>query len=156
MLRNSSIYLIETMVCCLLLRFCSRPERSHPWLNSWPVCSNLQAKVLSRGNPRSSALINKHNRGCQINYVIETPRRVLGVFFSTLWIQAVMHRKEIQIYVCPEKELRGLSPNCHIHVSVRDLYSIFARPVLQCTCLQGRVKVAWVQQQALKMPPDTP
>jgi hypothetical protein len=26
------------------------------------------------------------------------------------------------IYVLPEKELRGLSPNFHIHVSVSDLY----------------------------------
>jgi hypothetical protein len=33
-----------------------------------------------------------------------------------------MHCKEISIYVFPEKELRGLSPNFHIHVSVSDLY----------------------------------
>jgi hypothetical protein len=26
------------------------------------------------------------------------------------------------MYVFPEKELRGLSPNFHIHVSVSDLY----------------------------------
>ncbi len=32
------------------------------------------------------------------------------------------HYKEIWIYVFPEKELRGLSHNFHIHVSVRDLY----------------------------------
>ncbi len=32
------------------------------------------------------------------------------------------HCKEISIYVFPEKELRGLSPNFHIHVSVSDLY----------------------------------
>jgi hypothetical protein len=29
---------------------------------------------------------------------------------------------EISIYLLPEKELRGLSPNFHIHVSVSDLY----------------------------------
>jgi hypothetical protein len=33
-----------------------------------------------------------------------------------------MHFKEISIYVFPEKELRGLSPNIHIHVPVSDLY----------------------------------
>ncbi len=32
------------------------------------------------------------------------------------------HCKEIWIYVFPEKELRGLSPIFHIHVSVSDLY----------------------------------
>jgi hypothetical protein len=32
------------------------------------------------------------------------------------------HCKEIWIYVFPEKELRGLSPNFHIHVSVSDQY----------------------------------
>jgi hypothetical protein len=29
------------------------------------------------------------------------------------------HSNENSIYVFPEKELRGLSPNFHIHVSVR-------------------------------------
>jgi hypothetical protein len=33
-----------------------------------------------------------------------------------------MHCKEIWIYVFPEKELRGLSTNLRIHVSVSDLY----------------------------------
>jgi hypothetical protein len=33
-----------------------------------------------------------------------------------------MHRMENRIYVFPEKELRGLSPNFHSHVSVSDLY----------------------------------
>jgi hypothetical protein len=30
--------------------------------------------------------------------------------------------KENPIYVFPKKELGGLSPNVHIHVSVRDLF----------------------------------
>jgi hypothetical protein len=33
-----------------------------------------------------------------------------------------LHRKEILIYVFPEKELRGLSSNFNIRVSVSDLY----------------------------------
>ncbi len=32
------------------------------------------------------------------------------------------HCKKSPIYVFPEKELCGLSPNFHIHVSVSDLY----------------------------------
>jgi hypothetical protein len=37
-----------------------------------------------------------------------------------------MHCNENSIYVFPEKkELRGLSPNFHIHPSVSDLYTIF-------------------------------
>ncbi len=32
------------------------------------------------------------------------------------------HCTESPIYVFPEKELRGLSPNSYIHVSVSDLY----------------------------------
>ncbi len=35
---------------------------------------------------------------------------------------SIMHYKEIWIYVFPEKELRGLSPNFHIQMSVSDLY----------------------------------
>jgi hypothetical protein len=34
----------------------------------------------------------------------------------------VPHFKENSIYVLPEKNLRGLSPNFHTHVSVSDLY----------------------------------
>ncbi len=34
-----------------------------------------------------------------------------------------MHCTENRIYVFLEKELRGLSPNSYIHVSVSDLYT---------------------------------
>ncbi len=41
-----------------------------------------------------------------------------------------LHYKEIWIYVFPEKELRGLSPNFHIHVPVSDLYILtFGPPI---------------------------
>ncbi len=33
-----------------------------------------------------------------------------------------MHCTKNLIYVIPEKELRGLSPNSYIHVSLSDLY----------------------------------
>jgi hypothetical protein len=39
-----------------------------------------------------------------------------------------VHCKENPIYVLPEKKLRGLSPNLHIHVSVSDLYIAMIGP----------------------------
>ncbi len=39
------------------------------------------------------------------------------------------HCKEISLYVFPEKELGGISPNFHIHVSVSDLYISTPRSV---------------------------
>jgi len=38
------------------------------------------------------------------------------------------HCNENPIYVFPEKELRGLSPNFHIHVSVSDVYILRIGP----------------------------
>jgi hypothetical protein len=45
-----------------------------------------------------------------------------------------LHCKEIWISEFPEKELRGLSPNFHIHVSVSDLYTVFPRSVHLFSC----------------------
>ncbi len=45
---------------------------------------------------------------------------------------SIIHCKEIWIYVFPEKELRGLSPNFHIPVSVSDLYiPTFGPPIFR-------------------------
>ncbi len=47
-----------------------------------------------------------------------------------LWEFCPMHCKEILMYVFPEKKLRALSPNFHIHVSLSDLYiSTFSSPI---------------------------
>jgi hypothetical protein len=43
-------------------------------------------------------------------------------FFDKFEPMVAMHCKEIWIYAFPEKELRGLSPNFHIHLSVSGLY----------------------------------
>jgi hypothetical protein len=53
-----------------------------------------------------------------------------------------MHCKEISMYVFPEKELRGLSPNFHIHVPVSDLYILTICPhiLLQQNRQTDRVK----------------
>jgi hypothetical protein len=49
---------------------------------------------------------------------------VFVVVFAGKMVKCVftMHCTENQIYVFTEKELRGLSPNSYIHVSVNDLY----------------------------------
>ncbi len=43
-------------------------------------------------------------------------------FTNELSSNESIHCNENPIYVFPEKKLRGLSPNFHIHVSVSDLY----------------------------------
>jgi len=45
------------------------------------------------------------------------------ISFINLWV----HCNENPIYMFPEKELRGLSPNFDIHVSVSDLYTCIPR-----------------------------
>ncbi len=54
-------------------------------------------------------------------FVIESPLRLRA------------HFNENSIYVFPEKELRGLSPNFHIHVSVSDLYIPRISPHISCS-----------------------
>ncbi len=57
------------------------------------------------------------------------------------------HCKEISIYVFPEKELRGLSPNVHIHVSVTDLYiPVIGPPIFLQQNMQndrGTIQIAY-------------
>jgi hypothetical protein len=57
---------------------------------------------------------------------LQRRRRRLGAIHDRLLpiqaVQGTVHCKEISISVFPEKELRGLSPNFHIYVSVSDLY----------------------------------
>jgi hypothetical protein len=43
-------------------------------------------------------------------------------FIDDVWNFSAIHCNENSIYVFPEKELRGISPNLHIHVSVIDLH----------------------------------
>ncbi len=49
------------------------------------------------------------------------------------WLRKV-HSNENPIYVFPEKELRGLSPNSHIHVPVSDLQCMFPGSVHVFSC----------------------
>ncbi len=45
-----------------------------------------------------------------------------GLCHESMYKWLTVHCNESPIYVFTEKELRGLSPNFHIHVSVSDLY----------------------------------
>jgi hypothetical protein len=49
---------------------------------------------------------------------------IIAIFFFCIHLHlfGVLQCTENQIYVFPEKELRGLSTNSYIHVSVSDLY----------------------------------
>jgi hypothetical protein len=46
---------------------------------------------------------------------------------------SVTHCNKNPIYVFPEKELRGLSPNFHIHVSLSDLYIPSIGHIVSCS-----------------------
>jgi hypothetical protein len=60
----------------------------------------------------------------------------------------MLHCNENPIYVFPEKELRGLSPNFNIHVSVSDLYlprigpHIFLLQNRQTDCGKMHIEIA--------------
>jgi hypothetical protein len=61
-------------------------------------------------------------------------RRTQSIQSVRLTIQSSeLHCKEISIYVFPEKEFRGLSPDFHIHLSVSDLCIPMIGPPI---CLQ--------------------
>ncbi len=55
-------------------------------------------------------------------------RRLVTVFGLPKFESWILHCTEISIYVFPEKELRGHSPNFHIHVSIGDLYILTIGP----------------------------
>ncbi len=78
----------------------SSPFRSFKSLEKAPACTYRTSY--------SPILINFINLNCF----------VLGQTMLTVLI----HGKEIWLYVFPEKELLGLSPNFHILVSMSDLY----------------------------------
>ncbi len=63
---------------------------------------------------------------CYLFNLLQSPRLVSFVHQCVLFylyhLLLPPHCKEIPIYVFLEKELRGLSPNFYIHVSVSDLY----------------------------------
>jgi hypothetical protein len=74
-----------------------------------------------------------HGRGRERTMYVSfyITKKVLNCISSFLFLfllisgylkKGFLHCKEIWIYVCPEKELLGLRPNFHIHVSVSVLY----------------------------------
>jgi hypothetical protein len=70
-----------------------------------------------------------------IHFFAGIPSNAVSAYIHVLIVLALVHCKEIWIYVFPEKELRGLSSSFNIHVSVIVLYiATFGQP----TFLQGR------------------
>ncbi len=79
---------------------------SPPSLRRQPVPASLKKKDY------------ENDKGCQIR----REQKSVASQFSSLYTSYILPCIEIRIHVFPEKELRGLSPYFHIHVSVSDLY----------------------------------
>jgi hypothetical protein len=64
-----------------------------------------------------------------------------------LFITLQRHNTENSKQMFPEKELRGRSPNFHVHVSVSDLSTLFPKSICLFCCrkicgLPGNIKIA--------------
>jgi hypothetical protein len=94
-----------------------------------PVEALSIRKILQSGRTRSMEIICSY-------------REVAWDDFMT-YSGYTLHCKLISIYVFPEiKELRGLSPNFHIHVSVSDLQYVFQGVTKRC-------RLSWLTNNAL-------
>jgi hypothetical protein len=117
----------ESPISASSVNFDERP-RSFASINVNEVCSS--AMLFSSSCWRLKGQFHEMNFVFKVN----SATGVLSVWFSKVLIsfciwylrvaycKDLLHCKEIWIYVFPEKELRGPSPNFHIHVSVSDLY----------------------------------
>jgi hypothetical protein len=82
---------------------------------------------LNLGTPLWYVSCRQRSAKCQLSWHIDP--LVLNLCGHCL----TPHCKENPIYVLPEKKLRGLSPNFHIHVSVlSDLYIPRIHPPISC------------------------
>ncbi len=92
---------------------------------------------------KSSALF-KDSKDCKDN---DEVIRIISLLHSRKLIKSVskktcyflLHCNENPIYVFPEKELRGLSSNFHINVSVSDLYVYSQDWSTYCIFLQQNI-----------------
>jgi hypothetical protein len=67
-------------------------------------------------------------------YSIVNKQHDTSLIHTILYIQCIgLHCNENPIYVVLFWELRGLSPNFHIHVSVSDLYTPRIAPHISCS-----------------------
>ncbi len=96
------------------------------------------------------------------NIVLEEPHTIFAVVFwdsppsSVNWQRQasldVPHCNENQVYVFPEKELCGLSPNYHIHVSVNDLYIPRIGPHILLSRIGRPIVVIYKSRRAIPFP----
>ncbi len=73
----------------------------------------------------------EHDQIHDIVVVFQLILRLLTVTVSSKELGQTAHCNENLIYVFSEKDLRRLSPNFHIHVSVSDLYMVIYKSHVQ-------------------------
>jgi hypothetical protein len=66
--------------------------------------------------------------------------------------KSIIHFNENPIYVFQEKELRGLSYNFHIHVSVSDLYTVCPEWVHIFSCSRIGRPILGINNKSFKEP----
>ncbi len=115
---NSKKYLSKLLVSAKkMAKFGSKNRHHHEGLRRRWVIRNLQSKILLH-RPFTECYLQ-----CTVNATIGYAHAV----HTTLQ----RHNTENSKQIFPEKELHGLSPNFHIHVSVSDLYiSTIGLPIL--------------------------
>ncbi len=87
------------------------------------VASSQSYSPSGHSSVYQSITNNKNNKifiGDNFLLQLELPTSIPSQLIQATPLPAT-HCKKITIYVSPEKELRDLSPNFHIHVSVSDL-----------------------------------
>jgi hypothetical protein len=98
------------------------PNFSYLIVNSTDVKRCIAAGVLSidvRSVEQEMFQMVHHTVPTRLQIKIKPIKPIKFQGFSLLF---VLNCNENPIYVFPEKELRGLRPNLHFHVSVSDLY----------------------------------
>jgi hypothetical protein len=105
-------------------------------VKSYNICALDLAHILA--HPQSSVLHKFTFLTVQITFF----KRDLADFdvfklefsLSNFYMKESLHCNEYPIYAFLEKELRDLSPNFHIYVSVSDIYTVFPESVYIFSC----------------------
>ncbi len=134
---------------------------------SWvfaPACTaknqyrTFETKILKKGIARPQSQF-PHSCLCEW-FIYCIPRIGLHIFLCSRIGKPRVHCKENPIYVFLFWELRGLSPNVHIHVSVGDLYiprigphtvfpcSRIGRPILE---IYKSLTYTWMWKSGLRL-----
>jgi hypothetical protein len=86
---------------------------------------------LSPASSRPKSIQKGYRKGRLLYFIIDGVAGLRRLTDITVVHTLQRHNTENSKQIYPEKELRGLSPNFHIHVSVSDLYiSTIGLPIL--------------------------